>query len=93
MSGYECSEIGGGCGRRFRSLEGFDGHLKHPEGEPTCLTTAYMTDHGWRFEAGYWLSPRDLKARTRFPSGSLLGTGDSTETAAGTRSVREAEGT
>jgi hypothetical protein len=70
MSGYECSEVGGGCGRRFRSLEGFDGHLKHHSDcdMPTCLTTTYMTDHGWRFEAGYWLSPRDQKARTRFES-------------------------
>jgi len=86
MSGYECSEIGGGCGRRFRSLEGFDGHLKHPEGEPTCLTTAYMTDHGWRFEAGYWLSPRDQAKRDQEGSGRVT---ERTQTAFEARDVSQ----
>ena len=88
MSGYGCSESTGGCGQRFRSLEGFDSHLRHDkDGLPWCTATAALLTSGWVWDSGYWLSPRDVKARARMAVGRPSGVGDSTQAAAETAAV------
>ena len=63
--GYWCSEdyprTDPGCGKHFRSLAGFEEHLT----AHGCLSAGAMQEAGWQMVGGFWLSPRDQKARFR----------------------------
>lgn len=63
--GYWCSDAyprtDPGCGKHFRSLASFVEHLT----ARGCLSAAAMTEAGWELVGGFWVSPRDQKARSR----------------------------